>query len=363
MRNIDIKESLSDEQVIAIVDGFGGNPTSSGTGFIADTICHNAPGEGSHKLYYYTNSKLFHCYTGGCEQESFDIFELVRKCFRIQKKIEINLPEAINYVCHACGIPVENYEDPVETDALEDWKILNKYSRLEIKTPKSEITLGEYNSSILEYLPRPRIAPWLEEGISQEVLNYNNICYEPAANKIVIPHYDINGRLVGIRGRTLSEEDEVYGKYRPLVLNSIEYKHPLGFNLYCLDKAKKNIALLKKAVVFEGEKSCLLAQTYFGEDYPAVAVCGSNITAYQVNLLLSIGVNEICIAFDRQYKELQDNEWLKWTKKLMNIRNQYCSYATISFLFDLGHALGYKDSPIDRGPDVYNKLYKERIIL
>ena len=348
---------------MAIVNDFGGNPTSTNIGFISDTICHNLPGQGSHKLYYYTNSKLFHCYTGGCDQESFDIFELVRKCFRIQKNMEINLPEAISYVCHACGIPVENYEEDSAAEALEDWKILNKYSRLEIKTPQSEIILGEYNDDILNHLPHPRIMPWLKEGISQEIIDYNNICYEPGANKIVIPHYDINGRLIGIRGRALSQEDEVFGKYRPILLNGIEYKHPIGFNLYCLDKAKTNIQLLKKVVVFEGEKSCLLAQSYFGPDYPAVAVCGSNITAYQVNMLLSLGVDEICIAFDRQYKELQDDEWVKWTKKLMNIRNQYCSYTTISFIFDLGHLLEYKDSPIDKGPDIYNKLYTERITL
>ena len=38
-----------------------------------------------------------------------------------------------------------------------------------------------------------------------------NIRFSPTQNKIIIPHYDINGRLVGIRGRALNiEEVEKY---------------------------------------------------------------------------------------------------------------------------------------------------------
>ena len=45
---------------------------------IFPTICHNNNiEEASMKLYYYDNTKLFHCYTE-C-QSSFDIYELVKK--------------------------------------------------------------------------------------------------------------------------------------------------------------------------------------------------------------------------------------------------------------------------------------------
>jgi len=356
-----LKEQITTEQILMIVSDFGGNPTEISGGFISDTICHNQPGEGSKKLYYYENSKLFRCYTE-CN-DAFDIFELTIKCFRIQKGLEINLPEAINYVCRACGIKVDNIERG-EEQALEDWKILNKYDRLEIKTPQSEIVLGEYNANILQHLPHPKIAPWLAEGMSQEALDANNICYEPGANKIVIPHYDINGRLVGIRGRALSVEDEANGKYRPIILNGIDYKHPLGFNLYGIDKAAAAIKSLKKAIIFEGEKSVLLYHTYFGTESPiAVAVCGSNLTAYQVNLLLSLGVEEICIAFDKQFKELGDQEWKKWTDKLKEIHQKYSAYAEISFLFDTQDLIGYKDSPIDCGKEKFLELFERRISL
>jgi DNA primase len=73
-------------------------------------------------------------------------------------------------------------------------------------------------------------------------------------------------------------------------------------NLYNLNNSKDNIKLSKAAIVFEGEKSSLLYQSYFGlENDISVACCGSNISAYQVQLLLDAGAKEMIIAFDRQW--------------------------------------------------------------
>ena len=60
----EIKEQLTTDMVEDLVRDFGGDPQETSFGFIAGTICHNHPGEGSHKLYYYENTRLFRCYTG-----------------------------------------------------------------------------------------------------------------------------------------------------------------------------------------------------------------------------------------------------------------------------------------------------------
>ena len=73
----EIKESLSIEQVFDFLSEFGGEPQIRGNIIVSKTICHNHKGEGSHKLYYYDNTKLFKCYTN-CDS-TFDIFELMLK--------------------------------------------------------------------------------------------------------------------------------------------------------------------------------------------------------------------------------------------------------------------------------------------
>ena len=50
-------------------------------------------------------------------------------------------------------------------------------------------------------------------------------------------------------------ECDLYGKYRPLIVNKQMYNHPLGLNLYNLNNSKDNIKKMQTAIVFEGEKS------------------------------------------------------------------------------------------------------------
>ena len=133
---------------------------------------------------------------------------------------------------------------------------------------------------------------------------------------------------------------------------------------YNLNNSKDAISIIQKAIVFEGEKSTLLYASYFGEENDiSVACCGSSLISYQVQLLLSLGVKEIVIAFDKQFKKIGDDEWKRWTKKLKAIHTKYSGYVQITFMFDKTDLLGYKDSPIDRGPETFMKLFNERIIL
>ena len=134
--------------------------------------------------------------------------------------------------------------------------------------------------------------------------------------------------------------------------------------LYNLNNSKKNIELIKKAIVFEGEKSCLKYSSYFGIDNDiSVACCGSNVSAYQIQLLLDCGVEEIIIAFDRQFQAIDDEEFKHLTNNLIKINERYKNYVDISFVFDKKMITGYKDAPVDKGPEVFMKLWKERIRL
>lgn len=353
-----VKNDLSIDQVCDLLASLGGDPQIKGDLIISRTICH---GGHSHKLYYYDNTKLFKCYTDCLD--SFDIFELIIKINKLNN-IDYSLPQAIRFITNYYGIVVET-ENFETQENLQDWKILNKYDRSNSQEKEEKIVeMKFYDDKILQYLPHPRILNWEKEGITREVMEECGICYDPSYQGIVIPHYNIDGKLVGIRERTLIKENENNGKYKPAILNYKQYNHPLGFNLYNLNNSKENIKKIKKVFVFEGEKSCLLYRSYFGGDADiSVAVCGSNLINYQVQLLLSLGVEEICIAFDKQFQEIGDDEWKRWTKKLKELNRKYSPLVQISFLFDKMNLLGYKDSPIDRGPEIFMQLFKERIVL
>lgn len=92
-------------------------------------------------------------------------------------------------------------------------------------------------------------------------------------------------------------------------------------------------------------------------------MCGSSLINYQVELLLSLGVKEIIIAFDKQFQDVNSEEGKKWIKKLRDMHKKYSPKCQISFMFDKTNILGYKDSPIDCGLEAFMKLFKERITL
>ena len=313
-------------------------------------------------MYYYENTKLLKCYTG-CDS-TFDIFELFIKIKKNQENINITLGNAIIEIANFFGIfPTEDDENL--NIKIKDWEKIQKYENREEKMcgKRFSASLKIYDESILSKLSYPKISIWEKEGIDSQVIKNNKIGYYPVGEQITIPHYDIDGNFIGLRGRALiQEEAEMYGKYRPIKISKTTYKHPLGLNLYNLNNSKDNIRLMKKAIVFEGEKSCLLYQTFFDTDI-SVACCGSNISDFQIFELINLGVDEIIIAFDRQFQEIRDKEFLHLKKNLISIHKKYSKYINVSFIFDSKMITSYKASPIDEGKDKFLKLFKERIIL
>jgi hypothetical protein len=358
----EIKESLNLDNIFELLQDWGGDPEYTSFGIISATICHNRPGEGSKKLYFYENSSLFRCYTG-CD-DTFDIFELAIKVMDIQNNIQFDLNDAVRFVAQHFGMTGTIVEGE---EKLQDWAVFEKYNRIQSFESKDyTVVLQEYDDAILDRLNyNVKIQPWLEEGMTQEVLDNARIGFYPGADQITIPHYDVNGRFIGLRGRALcSEEADKFGKYRPMIINRQLYNHPLGMNLYNLDKVKDNIKVLQKAIIYESEKSTLLHASYFGlENNISVACCGSNISAYQIQMLIDAGAQEIIVAFDRQFKEIGDDEFKHLTKNLKKIYNKYKNIVNISFIFDKEKLTDYKSAPIDHGPDIFLKLFKNRVLL
>lgn len=361
----EIKEALTVNDINEVLQDWGGEPMLAPFGIISATICHNPPGEGSKKLYYYENSGLFRCYTG-CADEIFDVFELYIKVQKIQHNIECDLNEAVRAIAHRFGLSGTMVEDP--QDKLKDWDLFSSYNRiqaLEIQD-KPVLNLKPYDDVILDRLNYDlKLTPWLNEGMTQEVLDLARIGYFPGGDQITIPHFDAEGNFVGLRGRIMSEEEgQKFGKYRPLVINRETYNHPLGMNLYNLNNAKAAIKTFGKAIVYESEKSTLLHASYFGwENNMSVACCGSNLSAYQVQLLIEAGAKEIVIAFDKQFQSIGDDEYKIWVRKLTRLHDKFKSLATISIIFDKFGLTDYKASPIDHGPQTFTELYNQRIFL
>lgn len=316
--------------------------------FIFPTICHNInSAEASMKLYLYKDTKLFVCYT---EDGNMSIFKFLKTYYET-RQIEYDWFEDIYNVVLNCGNfqPKEGFEN-VQYHSLKE-----KY---QIK--KKSIELPQYSNGILDMFMKNYPVEWLNDGISKRAMDKYNIKYSVSQNKIIIPHYDINNNLIGIRGRALNEwEIENIGKYMPIQIEKKWYTHPLSLNLYGLNHTKENIKKYGICYIGEAEKFCLQSESF---SFPncSCAVCGSQFNKYQLDILMkNCQPKEIVICFDKEEKDKED----KYFFKLYNLCKKYINYCKMSFIYDTENLLKLKESPTDRGENVFKKLLERRIIV
>lgn len=345
-----IKNDLSKDDIHKILIDLGsaepkqdkeGNP-------IFTTICHSGH---SHKLYYYEETKMFHCYSG-C-QESMDIYALTTKAK------QCTFPQAIQYIANLTGKRF-GYNSNVDfgRNKINDWEWLNKFQRKQ----KPDVKLNTYDERVLDVFLKLPHEEWLEEGISAETMHKFEIGFYVSQNKITIPQRShIRNELLGIRGRALNEEDVAAGKkYMPLTIEGKTYSSMSFYSLYGLHHTQRAIKRIKKAIIFEDEKSVLKCEDYFGEDNFAVATYGSNLSDYQVKLLLSLGIEEVFIARDKEFHSHESEESYKYSEKIMKQALKFVPYVRTYVLYDNWDLLNYKDSPADQGREVLIELMKRK---
>lgn len=348
-----LRFSLTPEQIIDLVSSLGADRyVEKNDVIIFPTICHNEDStEASMKLYYYKESHSFHCYTE-CS-DSFDIYELVRRVLQLKQIEDITFRQVMGWLKDRLGLEDSEF-------ATEE----NKYRSVRYRFARRErsISLQTYPPNLINVFTKTYPAQWLDEGITRKTMDKFNIRYSISQNKIIIPHYDIDNNLIGIRGRALNEKEiEQYGKYMPVKIEDTLYAHPLSQNLYGLNFAHEDIKKRGICYLFEAEKSVMLYDGYYNDNL-AVAVCGSNFNKIQLNLLLKYcAPKEIVICFDKEYTKMNTPAGKKYFSKLWDIGKKYSQYVNISFIYDMNNLLEEKDSPIDKGKDIFEQLIQKRI--
>lgn len=340
-----IVKDLKDEEVIRLMYELGADRHEETDNYIIfPTICHNENAtEASMKLYYYKDTHLLYCYT---EDGPMSIYKFLENYYKT-RNIEYNWGQDILKVVFQCSAATElTTKETIFKQSLKD-----KYRK------RQSIQLAAYSPNVLESFVKQYPIEWLEDNISAGAMDKYNIRYSISQNKIIIPHYDTNNRLVGIRGRALNESEIAYAKYAPVKIEDIVYKHKLSLNLYGLNHNWENIKELGICYIAESEKAVLQSEL-FGEKNCTVAICGSSLNIYQIKLLMQhCQPKEIVLCLDKEELPGED----KYFYKLWDMCSKYKLYTNMSFIYDRENLLNLKDSPFDRGRNIFNKLLEKRV--
>lgn len=340
-----IINELDDEKVKNMLEKLNIPYQDKGSYLLLPTCCHHSlDEETSWKLYYYKNTHIFHCFT---EDGSQSIFTFLKNFYTAQN-IVYDWYADIYEVVRGCS-----HFDSEKVTVNAYRSVRDRYM-----PQKDRRELPAYPEGILNIFTKYYPVEWLKDGISKAAMDKYNIRFSPTQNKIIIPHYDAAGRLIGIRGRALNQwEIENVGKYMPVQIEGKWYSHPLSLNLYGLNFNKENIKNTGIAYLVEAEKSVLQIES-FNIPNCAVAVCGSKLNKYALDILVrECHPREIVICFDQEEEPGKQD----YFDKLYNLCCKYKVYSNFSFIYDKEKLLRLKDSPSDRGEEVFKQLLIKRV--
>lgn len=338
---------MTHEDIVAFLEKeWNIHPVERNEYYILPTICHNVNVENaSHKLYLYknedTSTPLFYCYTE-CH-EAFNIYQLIQK-HEALKGIELNFKDAYK-LFH--GRPFQMTQKALG----EEYKL----KAVKFENPL-EIKLPTYPEGVLEIFGENNDThPWALEGVDLTVLDKYEIAFSASYQGVIIPHRDWRGNLIGLRMRTYDPIKAEHFKYMPMLVNNMYYRHPVSLNFFGLFQNQGAIRRAKKAILVESEKAVLQAETMLDDENITLAVCGSSISAWQINLLIYyLNVEEVVIAFDKEYSTHSDA--FEYVQKIKEQVGALSNFATVSVLIDDTNQFSLKDSPFDRTVKEYYSL-------
>lgn len=370
-----LDNKLNIKHVYKILDYLKAEPKLESSGNISSkTVCHNGIGNGSRKLIYYENSKLFVCYTG-CAEEHFGTTKLVMKAARVGYDEAVNIIENLTGVFDDFISSKEGFEQDNE-DLSED------LDYIQTRTKKEEVfEVTKYDKKLLNSFYPLYHKSFLDDNISVSTMKKFNILFDVDKNRIIIPHfYHEDDSLVAIRCRNLDESlIEIGLKYSPIRMYTESKKHlknnkkckkmekiaiasKTGAYLYGLGRVAEAVKSNKMVILFESEKSVMQMDTYFGDNNCAVATMGSFLSKRHIEILLEMGVEEVVIAYDKEFEVYGSKEDKLYRKKLRKrLIEKLLPYFKVSIIYDRWGLIGYKDSPSDCGRETFEKLFKKRI--
>ena len=315
------------------------------------------PNKQTPKLYRYNDTKIYISYTKSC---SYDIIGLVQAVKTTQGEV-CSFVDAVAFILNATGLDSSAYTRLTKKNQYQWEDDLGKYLRIK----RGESVLKNYDNSILEELPKIYPQEWIEEGISIDTMEKYGIGFYPRLQATTIPCFNKNGELIGVRCRHWLPTEIDNGKYRPLqLLDNTIYKFPTNNVFYGINYNAPEIERTSHAILVEGEKSVLKADTWWHEKSNVLALYGSNLGLNRMRELVRMGVNHVTLALDSDFHEIGDEDYNEFESKIMKIGAMFKGYCSVDVVYNnIGLSNWYKCSPFDSDENTWNNLYERREII
>ena len=312
--------------------------------------------KGSPKLYFYKDSQIYFGYTSS---RSYDIISLVQTRLALLKQ-PCSFLDACQFIIDTTNINPDSISHIKKEGHVYDWSNLERF----IRVRKYGNQLSEYNRNIIDTLPPLYPQAWIDEGISEETMEKYQIRYYERCNQTVIPCFDDEARLVGVRVRNWDKDRVEQAKYMPLVtLDGQCYKFNTNQVFYGINYNKPEIERTGKVIIVESEKAVMKLDTYMGRHNIALGMYGSNLGIQRRNQLLKMGVNTVSYVVDNDFIGQDDAFFEQWREKIQHFIKLWDGFCRVEIVWDNLGLLGPKENATDRTKEVWEQLWENREII
>ena len=312
--------------------------------------------KGSPKLYFYKDTSIYVGMTAG---RSYDIISLVQTRLSLLKQ-PCSFLDACQFILDTTNINPDSINRVKKEGHVYDWSNLERFVRVR----KYGNQLSEYNRNIIDTLPPLYPQAWIDEGISEETMDKYQIRYYERCNQTVIPCFDDEARLVGVRVRNWDKDRVEQAKYMPLVtLDGQCYKFNTNQVFYGINYNKPEIERTGKVIIVESEKAVMKLDTYMGRHNIALGMYGSNLGIQRRNQLLKMGVNTVSYVVDNDFIGQDDAFFEQWREKIQHFIKLWDGFCRVEIVWDNLGLLGPKENATDRTKEVWEQLWENREII
>ena len=312
--------------------------------------------KGSPKLYFYKDSQIYFGYTSS---RSYDIISLVQTRLSLLKQ-PCSFLDACQFILDTTNINPDSISRVKKEGHVYDWSNLERF----IRVRKYGNQLSEYNRNIIDTLPPLYPQAWIDEGISEETMDKYQIRYYERCNQTVIPCFDDEARLVGVRVRNWDKDRVEQAKYMPLVtLDGQCYKFNTNQVFYGINYNKPEIERTGKVIIVESEKAVMKLDTYMGRHNIALGMYGSNLGIQRRNQLLKMGVNTVSYVVDNDFIGQDDAFFEQWREKIQHFIKLWDGFCRVEIVWDNLGLLGPKENATDRTKEIWEQLWENREII
>lgn len=272
-------------------------------------------------------------------QNEFEEYEIKDIFTVIQFIKNYTLNESIKLICKICNIQYNNSINKNTTSTA--YNFLKYYTR---HITKEELIVEEdiLPESFIKRFISAECMQYTVDGVNSASQEKFQVSYDVLDNRIVFPIRNEEGQLLSFKGRTCIEDYKING-----IPKFISY-YPCNNNNYLFGYYENKDAINKADEIFivEAEKGVMELDSMGINN--VVSINKKSISEAQVRKLLKLGKPLVLIL---------DNDVI--LEQIFIECRKFKGLCDVYYVKDNLDLLGEKDSPIDLGEQIFNKLLIE----